>query len=368
MIQRPRLKGYLTVVPQDDAAFVVHGSEGEVWRLRLDPARHAGFRRLLPLLTGEHELAEIQDRVATADLPGDAVRRLVDGLETAGIIEDGTDGVLPPRDRARYRDQLLFFSRFSAGRDGAAFQRRLADASVDILQSGPLGLAVARHLARAGVGRLTLIDDDPARLDEHVAASRDAVDGVVEGRRLVRSAIDELVRGSSSGLLIAALESFDPQLLEAVNDAALAARRPWLLVQQRGAAEGLVGPLFVPGHTACYMCMEGRLRANTALVAEYDALREYLRLQCASGRPWGGLAPHGEILAGIAAAEVVKHITGFAPPRLAGRFCSVNWFTWSTELHDVLRVPRCPFCRPPRVETFPWAEFPQPEPEAEPVR
>jgi bacteriocin biosynthesis cyclodehydratase domain-containing protein len=234
---------------------------------------------------------------------------------------------------------------------------------------GGLSRAVLRQLAASGVGTLRLIGEDGAAADVQSAIddAREAAPETasIAGEALTRDAIAARLRDSGNTFLVVALEAWDPGLLETVNEIALSTRKPWLLVQQRAAAEGLAGPLFVPGQTACYMCMEARIRTNTALFAEYDALQAYLKARGGPSRPWGGLNPNTEILAGMAASETVKYLTGFAPPKLAGRFCAINWFTWGTELHDVLRQPRCAFCRPPRTEVFPWSEIPQPEPESE---
>ena len=121
------------------------------------------------------------------------------------------------------------------------------------------------------------------------------------------------------------------------------------------AEEGWVGPLFVPFDTASYLSLEARLQANLPQVEDYRALGNFVRERGRPAAGSGGLASGFLVLAGIAAAEAVKFLSGFTVPQLAGRFLTVHYGTWATELHDVLRVPHLerPADRP---TTFAWRE------------
>ena len=60
------------------------------------------------------------------------------------------------------------------------------------------------------------------------------------------------------------------------------------------------------------------------------------------------------VIAGQVALEVVRSITGFAPPRTIGRFYELNAISPSAIGHEVLRLPRCPACSPhtPKMEAW----------------
>jgi len=60
--------------------------------------------------------------------------------------------------------------------------------------------------------------------------------------------------------LVTTLDYLDPKL-EGINRYALQSRRPWMLVKPDGA-NLWVGPIFVPGRTACWRCLAPRLRYN----------------------------------------------------------------------------------------------------------
>src|SRR5258708_8549752 len=65
---------------------------------------------------------------------------------------------MPPRDRARYSRQILYSALGDAG------QQRLLESRVAIVGCGALGSFQAGALARAGVGRLRIIDRDYVEL------------------------------------------------------------------------------------------------------------------------------------------------------------------------------------------------------------
>src|SRR5258708_4550231 len=85
---------------------------------------------------------------------------------------------------------------------------------------------------------------------------------------------------------------------EEINDAALAAGRPWLLVKPLGGQLWL-GPVFRPGSTGCWKCLAERLRANRPVesyLAGRQSLAEPLVVERAQPKAFApaawGLAPN----------------------------------------------------------------------------
>jgi len=348
MLNRPTLKPHLTVFPMDGNTWGVQGGEKELMRLRLDDAHQRAVEFLVPQLDGTQSLEGIEERAGREGIETTTVRNVLEGMEKAGVLEEGEDHLLPPGEAERHRDQMLYFGRFSGAASGAVYQDKLRRAVVDVAAEGRLGRCMARQLEESGVGTVRTLTVDPAPATNGNAA-----------RRLRLDPDDVYPAGTEAGsLLVLALEAWDPARVEAVNRYALRTGTPWLLLQAPSIREATVGPLFVPGSTACYMCFEARLRSNWAFLAEYQAFQEYLRERRAGARPWGGLHAQFELTASLATLEVVRFVTGFSSPMLAGRFVSVDLFSHQTTRHEVLRVPRCPYCRPPRVESFPWSEAP----------
>ncbi|HKP10674.1 MAG TPA: ThiF family adenylyltransferase, partial [Blastocatellia bacterium] len=156
------------------------------------------------------------------------------------------------------------------GEDG---QARLNDARVVIVGCGALGAMQAETLARAGVGRLTLVDRDfveesnlqrqimfeeadaRERLPKAVAAARRIrrVNSDVDAEPLVADVnfenVEEIIAGAD--LVMDGTDNFETRYL--INDACVRAGMPWIY----GAAVGAYGLTMtvIPGETPCLRCV-----------------------------------------------------------------------------------------------------------------
>jgi molybdopterin/thiamine biosynthesis adenylyltransferase len=174
---------------------------------------------------------------------------------------------MTPAERERYSRQILFPG---IGEDG---QEALLKSHAVVVGCGALGSFHAAALARAGVGRITIIDRDyvePSNLHRQwLFEESDAADAlpkaVAAARRLtainssvtVHAHVADLTPSNAADLLGAAhaivdgTDNFDARFL--INDFAVSRGIPWIY----GAAVGSYGiamPI-VPGVTACLRCV-----------------------------------------------------------------------------------------------------------------
>ena len=139
-------------------------------------------------------------------------------------------------------------------------------------------------------------------------------------------------------LVLVHAEATAPSALAEWNRRALADRRSWLLLSLQ-TAWARVGPLFVPGETACFDCYAARLAANRE---EPDAWRAFEALDVPAGSV--PVPAHEAAVAGIAAAEVARFLGRAAPPLLAGRVLVLDLATLESSIETVLAAPYCPAC------------------------
>jgi molybdopterin-synthase adenylyltransferase len=170
----------------------------------------------------------------------------------------------------RYSKQELFSG---IGVDG---QRRLAQARVVVVGCGALGTVTATILARAGIGRLRIVDRDFIELhnlqrqvlfDEEdikeglpkaIAAERHlrkinstiAIEGIVADVNYAN--IENLVKGAD--LIIDGLDNLETRYL--INDVSLKHKVPWVY----GGAISSYGLVMavIPGTTSCLRCVWGQ--------------------------------------------------------------------------------------------------------------
>jgi hypothetical protein len=362
MLKHPRLKGHVTLFPLSPARWRVSGGVDELSRIELrNEAAIGAFTRLLPLLDGQHETASLVARLEKEGASRAAVEALLRHLEQAGLVEEADDHGLAPEEVKKYEQQIRYFARFTS-EGGAKFQALLRGSRVSVIDgfAGRLAEELAHALLEAGIGQVEILaaeEPPPAAAQEPSEETVSFDAGAARPAARAHAWRQTLAprRPDLPDLIVVSQEAHDPVLLEAMDDFAKQTRVPWLLVRCLSAEEGWVGPLFVPFDTASYLSLEARLQANLPHVEDYRSLGDFVRERGRPAAGCGGLEPNFLVLAGIAAAEAVKFLSGFAVPQLAGRFLTIHFGTWTTEIHDVLRVPHLerPADRPP---TFPWQD------------
>ena len=133
-------------------------------------------------------------------------------------------------------------------------------------------------------------------------------------------------------------------VLHRVNRVALALKKPWATVALDGL-EGLVGPVFIPGETCCFMCYEMRLESNMANYEGYKTLKSCLTDEAQQVHASSLAIPQSitGLLTGQFSLEILQWlISGYS--RLAGKMLRYDLQTGSVQLNTVLKLPRCPEC------------------------
>lgn len=228
----------------------------------------------------------------------------------------------------RYSRQILFPG---IGEEG---QRKLLAAHVAIVGCGATGAAVAGLLARAGVGKLTVIDRDYvewSNLQRQVLfEEEDAAEGLPKAeaarRRLARcnsqtrvyAHVADLVPANIHGLLadaqiiLDATDNFETRYL--LNDYAVQQNKPWIYAGAVGSYAVTMNIL--PGKTACLACI---FPAPPAGVVE----------TCDTG---GILNPAVNLAASLEAAEAMKWMVG-ARDRM--RRTLLSYDVWTNEHSEI---------------------------------
>lgn len=254
-------------------------------------------------------------------------------------------------DPDRYSRQTRFAP---LGFDG---QARLATASVAIVGCGALGGVSAMALARAGVGRLRLIDRDlpeisnlprqilfdeadiAAGLPKAVAAARHLAransaaryEPVVADLTVARA--EELLDGVD--LVVDGTDNFETRFI--VNEFCCRAGRPWI----HGGAIGAEGRVLavVPGRTACLRCLVPEPPAPGSLPTCDTA---------------GIIGPAALVVGAVQAAEALKVLAlGAAGAGNRLLVCDLWEGVWRTVDLAGLAKTGCPTCRG---GDFPWLE------------
>jgi molybdopterin-synthase adenylyltransferase len=106
---------------------------------------------------------------------------------------------------------------------------------------------------------------------------------------------------------------------------------------------GYVGPLVVPGETACFDCL--RIRRNSQMHDEKP--RRFTEGVAFAGQGAIGFHPSmASIVGNIAAFELIKFYSETLPFLKVGTLIEVNLLATEVKSRKVLKIPRCPTCSP----------------------
>ncbi len=241
-------------------------------------------------------------------------------------------------DSDRYLKHILFPGIGETG------QKKLDRSSVVVVGCGGLGSTAAGALARAGIGRLRVIDRDlieyhnlhrqvlydeddvKQRVPKALAAERHlkaanssiAVEGIVADVNARN--IEKLVEGA--GVIVDGLDNLEGRYL--INDAALKLNIPWIY----GAAVSSCGMTMaiLPGRTPCIRCLFSSLPATeTRLTSDTVGILNAVPI----------------VVGALQAAEAIKVLLGQATPGL------LTLDLWSGEFQRLAvggPSPDCPAC------------------------
>ncbi len=262
---------------------------------------------LLPLLDGTRTVDEVVGELGEGVRP--AVEHALSLLRAHDLLTEAA-----PADAAAgaRRCAELLSALDPEGRTCAELHVSLAAVEVHVLGGAPLAGIVGRLLQASGAGAVEQLDWD----DEPTAAGLTVV-----------------VPGAGEGARVADW-----------NRAARDAEATWLQVLPFDGRFAAVGPVFVPGQTACHECY--RLRRDSTIAPGRD---------CGDGA-YPGAPALDAALAGLAALAALRWLAGDRAD--AGTLVAVEL---APELrctrHFVYRVPRCPVCSPAarRPAAAPWS-------------
>ncbi|MEU2153940.1 ThiF family adenylyltransferase [Streptomyces sp. NPDC019396] len=312
---------------------------------------------LISLLDGTRGLPRLRDEAKAMGLPESQVDALLARLATAGLVDDTTGGGPEAdalRERAgaaleRLRPDLASLSVVHP-EPGAAMARLAARGAtrVQVRGAGRVGAAIAAVLSASGVGRVDVLDSGhtapwdvtPAGLAaDAVGERRDAAAG-----RLVRQCAPvRLPRGVHRPPPADQPRDEPPLSLVVVaprDGLAVYAPDPAVAEQWLGTgtphlyagvleATGVVGPLVLPGGSACAGCMQG---ART----DRDPAWPRMLAQWRSGRDASLAGPCDLALAtavaGLATAHALAFLDGDLPASTGARWeVSLPLLEWRSE-------------------------------------
>jgi bacteriocin biosynthesis cyclodehydratase domain-containing protein len=297
--EHPSLAPWYRLVQEEGRLLLEHG--GSVVTLE---GRAAGLLLpvLIPLLDGTRTVEQVVDELGSAAAP--SVEKALALLARHGLLCEGPSLEDSPDHGSTHA--AAFSAAISGGRSPAAIRTVLGQARVAVAGRSSAAEEIVRLLSDAGVG-----DVFPTPLEHDEGAA----------------------------LLVCAPAPKEVRSLESFNERRLADGTPWLQLLPPDGRAAVVGPLYLPGESACFACYRLRRAACSEYEEDYDAI-DAVPSRAAIPRALSA------VTAGIAVAVALRWL-GTHDPTLPGRFYAFETgVVLGLSHHTVLRVPRCPACGP----------------------
>jgi oxazoline/thiazoline synthase len=163
------------------------------------------------------------------------------------------------------------------------------------------------------------------------------VQGSTELDTALRGLGVRVVKGSADLTVTLVNDYLEARLVE-LNRQHLSEQTPWLLVQPSGIFP-LVGPVFSPGKSACWICLAERMKRNREIKALLD--RRHARCVAVSPLARDTL---GQSAIQLAAVEIAKAIATDFRTKLSDHIISLDLLGSTIVKHYVAARPQCPAC------------------------
>ena len=359
---------------------VIHHFDGVVYvdnsGLAVEIADPDGsVRRLLTLLDGTRTVPQIHRDLA-ADYPSVSpaeVARAIAQFDEAGFLLDGrhtAEGILNDYELGRWERNVNFFGSFTRlSGNRYLTQRKLTDLRVTLLGLGGLGSHLLLDLAALGVGHIRIVDFDKVELSNlnrqilyseadvgkpkiECAARRvrefsSHLDLETMERRL-SSADDVYEAAEGADILLSAADRPKAEIMSWVNEGIVRANIPMLtggLDTQRCLYYSVI-----PGVTGCIECWRQQVRREDPIS---DRMLTRRRTDEVAGDK-GAFVPMVVLITGFVISDLVRIVTGMAPPVSAGRLIHGRFTDYAMTVGESWeRLPDCRVCgsvtAPPRI-------------------
>lgn len=351
---RPALKNTVEARATPGAVWLLCGPDDD----DLVIERHVDLvADLVRRLDGRRTTDELAAELATvAGHAGAEVRAAIAELADAGVLFDAAGLELLTPTVAQRAERHLQLLAADAGTAPNVAQQRLVDARVCLLGLGGFGCWMALGLASSGVGALVGVDFDRVERsnlnrqvlygDGDIGRLKASVARREIRRRNADVAFDARPRRIDSADAVADVVAGCDLVVDTLDDPPHLANRwvseacfglgvPFMSISQQPPLIR-VGPLYVPGRTGCFACVEEHERRRHPLLRLLERADRIARQRATSG-------PASAAAAALALHDVVRFLVR-GDATTVGRAHAIDLRTLERTVDPVVARPDCVHC------------------------
>ena len=246
--------------------------------------------------------------------------------------------ILSDQEMLRYNRQIILRQFDFEG------QEALKQASVLMLGAGGLGCASSQYLATAGIGKITLIDDDVVELSnlQRQVLHHDAD----VGKKKVESAADSLRELNPHIVVDTVATRLDDNGLRALIETHSIVVDASDNVETRNQLNRLCFATKTPLVSGAAIRMEGQISVFTyddPTQPCYQCLSALFGSGALSCVEAGVMAPVVGIVGAVQAMETIKVIANYGQPK-KGKILILDALSMSWREMNLMKMPNCPVC------------------------
>lgn len=164
----------------------------------------------------------------------------------------------------------------------------------------------------------------------------------LQAYEVFREAFDKIGINTGENIALRAFitDDYQRQEFREINRQALGKKQPWMLIKPVGV-ELWIGPVFLPGKTACWECLKQRLEINRPLDDYYKTQK---KSESIPHIPAGSLPLTLQAAANLTALEIAQWLYAGKNDRLDGSMLSFDTQNFETQSHLLVKRPQCKAC------------------------
>jgi thiazole/oxazole-forming peptide maturase SagC family component len=148
----------------------------------------------------------------------------------------------------------------------------------------------------------------------------------------------------SSDFVIVSYENYFPRIFYEINVLSHEARKPVLYTFIDGGL-GIVGPVVVPGETACFTCFANAIEASVLHPSYFTTYKSYAdKKENIPDTPLNGAPPFYDVISGFTIDFLIRFFADPTSVPVMNRVLLLNFESLEMDIQDVLKNPNCPIC------------------------
>ena len=296
----------------------------------------------------ERNLGELMSALDSKHLQ-EAVRSSISALEEAGILmvykKEKTNGI--------YEKQIAFLDELTKSHAEALdLQSKIENSTVAVFGVGGIGTWIVNGLFQIGVGHIKISDPDEVSLSNlnrqlyfsvadvgkpkvEVMHSKLRDAKISCFRKMVRpdENLEDIAVGCDFLVNCADTPSIS-ETSEVIHTYSQRHRIPYSVAGGYNMHLGMVGPIIIPGETACFECFL-KHQKDSDHFSQLEKIKDIEQT--------GNLGPIAGVIANLHVMEIFKYITGLGSIN-KNRFAEIDFMDFSIEWKEFRRREDCRNC------------------------